>query len=104
MRFWGTLGPRLFLTAGPGRFVAVKLKQGELANGKAAWDGVVTKYQNSTRQRRRILTQELAQMVMTEGQYPDIFVNYVQAGPAKTLKIDKYRCAPLSFSSSDLKF
>ena len=28
----------------------------------------------------------------------------VQAGPAKTLKIDKYRCAPLSFSSSDLKF
>ena len=28
----------------------------------------------------------------------------LQAGPAKTLKIDKYRCAPLSFSSSDLKF
>ena len=28
----------------------------------------------------------------------------IQAGPAKTLKIDKYRCAPLSFSSSDLKF
>ena len=28
----------------------------------------------------------------------------LQAGPAKTLKIDKYRCAPLSFSRSDLKF
>ena len=28
----------------------------------------------------------------------------VQAGSAKTLKIGQYRCAPLSFSSSDLKF
>ena len=34
-------------------------KQGELANGKAAWDGMVRKYQNSTRQRRRILEQQL---------------------------------------------
>ena len=48
-----------------------KPKRGELANGKAAWDDMVTKYQNSTRQRRRILKQVLTQMVMMEGQDPD---------------------------------
>ena len=48
-----------------------KLKRGELANGKAAWDGMVRKHQNSTRQRRRILEQKLAHMVMTDGQDPD---------------------------------
>ena len=32
-----------------------KPKRGELANGKAAWDGMVRKYQNFTRQRRRIV-------------------------------------------------
>ena len=35
-----------------------KPKRGELANGKAAWDGMVTKYQNSTRQRRRTMKQK----------------------------------------------
>ena len=54
-----------------------KPKQGELANGKAAWDGLVEKYQNSTRQRRRILKTQLMQMVMSEGQDPDIFINEV---------------------------
>ena len=49
-------------------------KRGELANGKTAWDGIVSKYQNFTRQCRRILKQELTQMVMTEGQGPDIFI------------------------------
>ena len=50
-----------------------KRKRGELANGKAAWDGMVAKYQNSTRQRRRMLKQQLNQMAMTNGQEPDIF-------------------------------
>ena len=52
-----------------------KPKRGELANGKAAWDGMVKKYQNSTRQRRRILKQQLSHMVMTDGQDPDVFKN-----------------------------
>ena len=54
-----------------------KPKRGELANGKAAWDGMVTKYQNFTRQRRRILKQQLNPMVMTDGQDLDIFTNEV---------------------------
>ena len=40
-------------------FLQFKPNRGELANGKAAWDGMVTKYQNSTRQRRRILKQQI---------------------------------------------
>ena len=36
-------------------------------NVNAAWDGMVTTYQSSTRQRRRELKQELTQMVMSEG-------------------------------------
>ena len=47
----------------------------ELANGKADWDGMVRKHQNSTSQRRRILKQQLTHMVMTDGQDPDVFVN-----------------------------
>ena len=43
-------------------------------NGKTAWDGMVTKYQNSPRQRRRILKQERTQRIMSEGQDPDIFI------------------------------
>ena len=54
-----------------------KPKQGELENGKAAWDGMVRKYQNFTRQRRRILQQQLTHMVMTDGQGPDVFINEV---------------------------
>ena len=38
---------------------------------------MVRKYQDSTRQRRRILTQQLPHMVMTDGQDPDIFINEV---------------------------
>ena len=53
-----------------------KPKRGEFANGKAAWDGMVTKYQNSTRQHRRILKQ-LNQMVMTDAQDPDTIINEV---------------------------
>ena len=52
-----------------------KPKRGELANGKAAWDDMVRKYQDSTRQRRRILKQQLTHMVMTDGQDPDVFMN-----------------------------
>ena len=55
----------------------LKPKRGELAHGKAAWDGMVRKYQNSTRQRRRILKQQLSRMVMTDGQDPDVFINDV---------------------------
>ena len=52
-------------------------KRGELANGKAVWDGMVRKYQDSTCQRRRILNQQLTHMVMTDGQDPDIFTNEI---------------------------
>ena len=38
---------------------------------------MVRKYQNSTRQRRRILKQQLAHMVMTDGQDPIVFINEV---------------------------
>ena len=58
-------------------FLQFKPKRGELANGKAAWDSMVRKYQNSTPQRRRILKQQLSHMVMTDGQDPDVFTNEV---------------------------
>ena len=70
----------LFLSTSGGAtsfFLQFKPKRGELANGKAAWDGMARKYQNSTRQRRRILKQQLSHMVMTDGQDPDVFVNEV---------------------------
>ena len=54
-----------------------KPTRSELANGKAAWDGMVGKNQNSTRQRRRILKQQLSHMVMTDGQDPGVFINGV---------------------------
>ena len=54
-----------------------KPKREKLSNENAAWDGMVTKHQNSTGQRRRTLKQELTQMVLTEGQGPDIFINEV---------------------------
>ena len=41
-----------------------KPKSGEIPNGKAAWDGMIAKYQNSTRQRRRILKNQLVSLVM----------------------------------------
>ena len=44
---------------------------------KAAWDGMVRKCQYSTRQRRRILKEQLSHMVMTDGQDPDVFINEV---------------------------
>ena len=52
-------------------------KQGEIPHGKAHWDGMIAKCQNSTRQRRRILKNQLVSMVMTEGQDPDVFINEV---------------------------
>ena len=52
-------------------------KQGVFANGQAAWDGVVTKHQSSTRQRRRILKQQIRYMVTTDRQDPDKFINEV---------------------------
>ena len=54
-----------------------KPKRGDLANGKGDWDGMVTMYQNFTGQRRRILKQQLNQMVMTNGQESYIFINEV---------------------------
>ena len=38
---------------------------------------MVRKYRNSTRQRRRILKQQLSHMVMTDGQDPNAFINEV---------------------------
>ena len=70
----------LFLsTSGAAASVHLQFKpnRGELANGKAAWDGMVRKYQNFTRQRRRILKQQLTHMAMTDGQDPDVFINEV---------------------------
>ena len=52
-----------------------KPKTGEIPNGKAAWDGMIAKYQNSTRQRRRIMKNQLVSMEMSEGQDPDSFIN-----------------------------
>ena len=54
-----------------------KPKSGEIPNGKAAWDGMIAKYQNSTRQRRRILKNPLVSMVMSDGQDPDVFINEI---------------------------
>ena len=51
-----------------------KPKSGEISNGKAAWDGMIAKYLNSTRQRRRILKNQLVSMdVRWSG--PDVFIN-----------------------------
>ena len=57
--------------------ILFKPKRGELASEKAAWDGMFTKYQNFTRQRIRIMKQQLNQMAMADGQDPDIFINEV---------------------------
>ena len=44
--------------------LSFKPKQGEVANGKAAWGGFVNKYQNSTRQRKKcILKSQLSKIV-----------------------------------------
>ena len=57
--------------------IQFKSKQGVLGSGKAAWDGMATQYQSPTRQRRRLLKQELTQLDMNEGQDPDVFVNEI---------------------------
>ena len=57
--------------------IQFKPKRGELANRKAAWDGMVRKHLNSTRQRRCILKHQLSHMVMTDEEDPDVFINEV---------------------------
>ena len=57
-----------------------KPKRGKLANGKTAWDGMVTKCKHPTRQRRRIMNQQLNQMVMTDGQDPNFPMKYTTYG------------------------
>ena len=54
-----------------------KPKSGEIPNGKAAWDGMIAKYQTSTRQRRRVLKKQLVSIVMSDGQDPDVFINEI---------------------------
>ncbi|CAM9809971.1 unnamed protein product, partial [Sphacelaria rigidula] len=43
-------------------------------NGKSAWEGRVAKYQNSSKQRRRLLMRQLDTMTMSPGQDADIFL------------------------------
>ncbi|CAM9992874.1 unnamed protein product, partial [Sphacelaria rigidula] len=43
-------------------------------NGKSAWKGLVAKYQNPSKQRRRLLMQQLDTMTMSPGQDPDVFL------------------------------
>ena len=54
-----------------------KPKSGEIPNGKAAWDGMIAKYQNFTRQRRRIPKNQLVSMQTSDGQDPDVFINEI---------------------------
>lgn len=51
-------------------------KPGEFSTGKAAWSGMIliAKYQNSTPRRKRIMINQLASIVMAEGQDPDVFI------------------------------
>ena len=50
-----------------------KPKSGDIPNGQAAWDVMIAKYQNSTRQRRRVLKNQLVSMV----RMPMSFINEI---------------------------
>ncbi|CAM9523918.1 unnamed protein product, partial [Sphacelaria rigidula] len=46
-------------------------------DGKIAWEGLVGKYENSSKQRRRILMRQLDNMKMSPGQDPDVFLTKI---------------------------
>ncbi|CAM9542979.1 unnamed protein product, partial [Sphacelaria rigidula] len=46
-------------------------------NGKSAREGLVAKYQNPSKQRRRLLMRQLDTMTMSPGQDPDVFLAQV---------------------------
>lgn len=49
------------------------------ADGQGAWNGLLSKYQNTSKQRRRILMRRLDNMKMEQGQDPDVFMVQVHA-------------------------
>ncbi|CAM9554146.1 unnamed protein product, partial [Sphacelaria rigidula] len=49
-------------------------KGSEKPNVKSAWEGLVAKYQNSSKQRRRLLMRQLDTMTISPGQDPDVFL------------------------------
>ena len=57
--------------------VRYKPKSGEIPNVKAAWDGMIAKYQTSTSTRQRRRKKQLVSMVMSDGQDPDVFINEI---------------------------
>ena len=66
----------LFLsTTGPAASYLLQFnpEEGMLPDGIAAWKGLISKYKNSTRQRKILLQKELTYRVMPEGQDPDVF-------------------------------
>ncbi|CAN0485661.1 unnamed protein product, partial [Hapterophycus canaliculatus] len=51
-----------------------KPKKGMMSNGILAWEALVTKHRNPSRQRQRILTKKLMNMTMSADQDPDAFL------------------------------
>ncbi|CAM9980923.1 unnamed protein product, partial [Sphacelaria rigidula] len=47
------------------------------ADGKKVWDGLIAKYQNSSKQRRRILMRQLDNLTMSQGEDPDVFLSNI---------------------------
>ena len=67
----------IFRSSTTPKILRYKPKSGEIPNGKAAWDCMIAKYQNSTRQWSRILKNQLVSMVMSDGQDLDVFIKEI---------------------------
>lgn len=62
-------------TGAPKKFLnKFKPKKGMMSNGIVAWEALVKKYRNPSRQRQRILTKKLMSMTMDDDQDPDTFL------------------------------
>ncbi|CAN0018277.1 unnamed protein product, partial [Sphacelaria rigidula] len=66
-------------TTGPAASYLLRFqpKGSEKPNGKRAWGALISKYQNSSKQRTRILMRELNSVTMSPGQDPDTFLSKV---------------------------
>jgi len=66
-------------TTGPANSYMLRFEpQGsDLPDGKKAWDGLIAKYQNSSKQRRRILMRQLDNLTMSQGEDPDLFLSKI---------------------------
>ena len=81
---WDRCNEQLFnisylTTTGPASSYLPRYEPKGLAkpNGKMAWEALIAKYENSSKQRRRILIRQLDNLKMSPGQDPDEFLTKV---------------------------